>query len=414
MPRTAIDYKTPYDADSLRNWLMDNSAKTMQSCVLIVYGGSFYAKRTGDLAVDGVLKKITSTEDGLFSSLKAGDSIVVRGFNESENSGNFPIVSVSMDGRDVTLDADLADESGESCSVEIRDGIAIGQTTHDRDIVFNGITYHAAPGHDATAIQFSSGTEDDNITLSGAYNENTFTRGNILNGVYDDAFVEIFAINADAPDMGRYILTRGTLGQFELLDHGYQVEYNSLIKKYETEIGEVTSPTCRYHLGDSRCQKDLSLYIETGTVTYVESNRKFAVSIDTPTTKPAHLNLYDYQDYIDPLDPDDPATGANWYDWWFKNGTLTWDTCANSENEGVSFTVDAYDKITWQSQLRLVIELKFPPVYDVTVGDTFTIVAGCDKTFTHCDSKFDNWINFGGEPNAPERGVIMKVHGREI
>ena len=34
-------------------------------------------------------------------------------------------------------------------------------------------------------------------------------------------------------------------------------------------------------------------------------------------------------------------------------------------------------------------------------GDTFSVFAGCDKTFATCKAKFDNALNFRGFPHLP-------------
>ena len=38
---------------------------------------------------------------------------------------------------------------------------------------------------------------------------------------------------------------------------------------------------------------------------------------------------------------------------------------------------------------------------NIAAGDTFNAVAGCDKTFETCVAKFNNAVNFRGEPHVP-------------
>ncbi len=42
-----------------------------------------------------------------------------------------------------------------------------------------------------------------------------------------------------------------------------------------------------------------------------------------------------------------------------------------------------------------------PMPNSITAGDTFNAIAGCDKTFDACVSKFNNAVNFRGEPYVP-------------
>ncbi len=39
----------------------------------------------------------------------------------------------------------------------------------------------------------------------------------------------------------------------------------------------------------------------------------------------------------------------------------------------------------------------------IAVGDTVTLVAGCDHTTTTCDTRFGNLDNFGGQPGIPQQ-----------
>ena len=45
----------------------------------------------------------------------------------------------------------------------------------------------------------------------------------------------------------------------------------------------------------------------------------------------------------------------------------------------------------------------------VALGDTFLIVAGCDKQFSTCQAKFDNVANFRGFPHVPDNDFMLSV-----
>ncbi|WP_236869726.1 phage BR0599 family protein [Candidatus Bandiella numerosa] len=44
------------------------------------------------------------------------------------------------------------------------------------------------------------------------------------------------------------------------------------------------------------------------------------------------------------------------------------------------------------------IELILPSIYKLEIGDTYSVIAGCDKNFSSCVTKFNNALNFRGEP----------------
>ena len=47
--------------------------------------------------------------------------------------------------------------------------------------------------------------------------------------------------------------------------------------------------------------------------------------------------------------------------------------------------------------------------YKIEVGDNFNITAGCDKQFSTCCNKFNNAINFRGEPHLPGTDILLKI-----
>lgn len=55
-----------------------------------------------------------------------------------------------------------------------------------------------------------------------------------------------------------------------------------------------------------------------------------------------------------------------------------------------------------------MIELWFPAPFKIQVGDEFKASEGCDKTFTTCKEKFNNYINFRGFPHIPGKDEINK------
>jgi uncharacterized phage protein (TIGR02218 family) len=47
-----------------------------------------------------------------------------------------------------------------------------------------------------------------------------------------------------------------------------------------------------------------------------------------------------------------------------------------------------------------------PPV---AVGDAFQVVAGCDKRFETCRTKFANHLNFRGFPHMPGNDFVVRL-----
>lgn len=91
-------------------------------------------------------------------------------------------------------------------------------------------------------------------------------------------------------------------------------------------------------------------------------------------------------------------------DGWFNFGGLTFETGLNAGRtmEVRVFTAD--DGITITQDIELFLDMPF----DVAVSDRFTTYPGCDKLLATCRDKFDNVINFVGEPVVPGADYIRQ------
>src|SRR5208282_842282 len=83
---------------------------------------------------------------------------------------------------------------------------------------------------------------------------------------------------------------------------------------------------------------------------------------------------------------------------YFDNGVVTWLT---GNNAGLSMEVQSY--VPGQ------VILFQPMPYLIQVGDTYTISAGCDYSFATCKARFNNVLNFRGEPYVPGVDQIIQV-----
>jgi uncharacterized phage protein (TIGR02218 family) len=107
----------------------------------------------------------------------------------------------------------------------------------------------------------------------------------------------------------------------------------------------------------------------TGTVTTVDANSPRRIFGD--------VNLLF-------LDSSTPPTN------WFAEGNITF---TSGENEGIKRDVRS------SAGGNFTTKFEFP--FDVEVGDTFRVEAGCDKRFQTCKDKYNNVKNFRGFPYIP-------------
>jgi uncharacterized phage protein (TIGR02218 family) len=68
--------------------------------------------------------------------------------------------------------------------------------------------------------------------------------------------------------------------------------------------------------------------------------------------------------------------------------------CLTGANSGLSQCVKLHDA---SGHLNLM----YPWIFAPSVGDTFSVIAGCDKSVATCNQKFSNQVHFGGMPFCP-------------
>jgi len=250
-----------------------------------------------------------------------------------------------------------------------RDGVILGFTTLDRDLTVAGQIYRTMPAFRPSAISGGSGLAVDNMEIEGALTSGAITRKDLDSGRYDFARIEVFLVNWQDPDGGVHALRHGALGEVRIRDEAFVAEVRGLKQKLQSPVGEVYSPECRADLGDVRCGVALRDFTVVGAVTSVAASASFSSDL---------------------TDPDD----------WFHYGRLRWLTGANA---GLDFEVKAH--------LAGDLTLNTAPPAPIQTGDRFETHAGCDKRLATCRDKFDNVLNFRGEPFIPGIDSLLNFPG---
>ena len=137
--------------------------------------------------------------------------------------------------------------------IERRDGIAIGLTAHDRDLLIDGLVHRAAPGMTPSAIKRSDGLDADTMDVSGALTGAAISARDLGAGRWDGARVRLFAVDWSGGD-GRVDLGEASIGSVETKDGAFTAELRGASAALDRPVGEETSAECRAELGDTRCR----------------------------------------------------------------------------------------------------------------------------------------------------------------
>jgi uncharacterized phage protein (TIGR02218 family) len=249
--------------------------------------------------------------------------------------------------------------------LERGDGIALGFTSHDRDLVRDGITYRSAPGLVPSAIERTDGLEVSSVSLSGALTSDALTEADFRAGRWDGAMLWVHAVdwaNADAPPV---MLARGELGAVSTQDGAFTVDLRGPTAVLDRPVVEETSPECRAALGDARCRVDLS-------------GRRFRTTVMSAHDAVATL--------ASPIIPGD-----------FEFGKLRWIDGANAGLDTVIISNSA-----------TTVTVREMPAFAIDSPVAVELTEGCDRRFATCCARFGNAVNFRGEPHLPGNDILTR------
>jgi uncharacterized phage protein (TIGR02218 family) len=249
-----------------------------------------------------------------------------------------------------------------------RDAVVLGFTDHPADLTIAGLLYQSALGYSATDVVTSGDLAVDNLNLQGFIDSPSITEVDLMAGVWDYAEVEIFEVITSDLTAGTRPLRRGRIGEVTLGRSVFEAELRGLAQAFTQQLCELTSPTCRAQLGDTRCGVALGPLTVTGTVTSVTNPRVW-----TDSTR---------------------AEAAGY----FTFGRVTWTSGANA---GYSMEIKGH-------ATGGVMTLQLPMPYTLAVGDGYSLEPGCDKLKATCIAKFSNVLNFRGEPDLPGQDAILR------
>jgi uncharacterized phage protein (TIGR02218 family) len=253
-----------------------------------------------------------------------------------------------------------------------RDGVVMGFTDHDRDLIVDGVTCRAGTGFTASEATSRFDLSVDGTEISGALADESLTEADLAAGRYDAADIESWLVDWSEPSL-KLLTARGTLGEVRREGHAFTAELRGGAAQLSQESGRLYTQRCGADLGDARCRFDLGnpAFHGSGTVAAVEGTSGFA------------------------------ATGLDGFaDGLLSAGRLSWTSGANS---GLAIEIKLHAVVAGHARLTLWQAMAEP----IAVGDTFNVTAGCDKRFATCRDRFANTGNFRGFPHIPGNDFLI-------
>jgi len=251
-----------------------------------------------------------------------------------------------------------------------KDGVILGFTDHDRDLIFDGVTYAAGTGLEAADMQAELGFAITGGEASGALSSPGITETDIANGRYDGASVDLYLVDWTNLD-SRLLMESGAIGEIRRMGKAFAAEIRSLAYQLDEERGRLFRLGCSADLGDSKCgiALDSAAWRYDGLV--VATDGKLSVAIS---------QIFE-RDF-------------------FTGGSLLFTSGANS---GTRIEIQAQAETATNTVLTLWQATALP----INIGDGVSLRAGCDKSFATCRDRFQNSVNFRGFPHMPGNDFVI-------
>lgn len=252
--------------------------------------------------------------------------------------------------------------------LERKDGVTLGFTSHDRDLVIEGLHYRASPGISPSSIVETLGVEATSLDVRGALTSDGLKPEDIEAGLWDGASLTIFMFDWSDPESQHYLLAMGTLGSISWAGHSFEVEFQGPAARLNGAVSTTVSPSCRVKFAGSGCGLNPLRYsIETAVV----------------GTSGARIQLER------PIDPTS-----------YVHGEFRW---LSGRNCGARQQIVAFEGVD------LVLDAE--PAFPVFGGERIALLQGCDRTIATCATRFQNAKNFRGEPHVPGNDLLTRYPG---
>lgn len=251
--------------------------------------------------------------------------------------------------------------------IERTDGAGIALTSHDQPLLSNGVSYEAAPGMMPASISRSLGLEPDSSEIAGALNSAALAEGDFELGRWDGASVHLNAVDWEDAPAEPITLLAGEIGAVTIDGDSFTADLSGAAAKLDAPVCPATSAECRAHFGDKQCRVDLAGRTIVATVVGGSGGE---LTLDQSIDERFVLGRMRYM------------SGAN---------------C------GLSSII--------LSTAGSVVQVRDIPRAPVEPGCRIELREGCDKRFETCVSRFNNAVNFRGEPHLPGNDLLTRYPG---
>ncbi len=246
------------------------------------------------------------------------------------------------------------------------DGVALGFTSHDRALWFDGLLHEAAPGMLPAAVRLTGAFTPDTTEIAGGITAAGISSDDLQSGRWDGAATSFGIVDWENPAQ-HHTLWSGTIGRISRSGSRFEVELTSAKARLAVDPLPRTSPGCRAVFCGAECGLSAARFTHLVSVSSADEESLVIGGNGVP----------------------DSAA--------FRFGELMW---IDGPNTGISARIIDGDGAN--------ITLAEAPYHAAKPGDRCRLIEGCDRSFESCKTRFDNAINFRGEPKLPGNDMLLR------
>ena len=237
-------------------------------------------------------------------------------------------------------------------------------TNHDEDIIFKNNRYISNSLLKKKSIKQTIDINFDSSYISFQIDNLSILYSDIINGKYDYMEITISIINYNNLESAFTIQT-GNLGKIEYRDNCFYSTINSIKQKLSCNSNHIYSSNCRNLFCDSRCKLNIN---------------NFSTDINITNNENPYMLILDNNIESD----------------YYTNGHLI---LLESPYKNIRYSIKSH----YNNKLYLYNPISITEYLPIKAR----IFLNCSKTFKACKEKFNNIINFAGEPHVPGNSQII-------
>ncbi len=134
------------------------------------------------------------------------------------------------------------------------DGLVIGVTEHDRELLVDSVIYSPGAGLEAGQFSQSGDLKPGRGAVGGVLSADAITETDLEAGLWDRCRIDVYRVDWSAPELGKIAVWTGFLSEITRgPTGGFEAELISLKAELERPVGRVLQRRCDAILGDARC-----------------------------------------------------------------------------------------------------------------------------------------------------------------